>query len=746
MPLSDSNHQGHHNATSQSISKPSPEIPRIRRNQLQSNRKANSRSNRRLKHNANINQNQTETKSHRTIETKVDFKSLLRIRPFSIEEQGEKNLITTAKDNKQTVRLHAIKDRLHSSTSKRQKDINFNPPSEYQFDTVLTDKNDQIDTYEAVGGEDMAWDAVMPLFKYVQGENEAKQHVIVSMGVSNSGKTFTVFGDSTHHKSKSSQQDDKGIVPRLIDDLFLVQEELKKEGKCHVLTNTNGTDIKFGLQLKMVHVHNDHIYDMLSSFKSEDDDELIPRDQQSGQKKRPNVSEMVDTFETRPISSSRVDTSLQELKVMIDKNTQDFKIKPNILTCYNSKHAQDMLNQGLKRGISTSTNMNKYSSRGHTMISIQPVLSDCSNISTNKRNKSIKSTIVGDLINVIDMAGIERTKTSAVYGVSMRESISINTTISSMLQCLRAIKDQSNGQMTLSETSHSRNHPKVIPYRQNKLTMLVQPLFSGNSVGRTDVTKMTTNIKILVAVYPGVKDYNEKKTLMNEIDSLRGLKTYRTMAQKRNFQIVDPITNTESNISTSTKEMNNDHHNTTPTPRFPSPLKRFTEAVKTSSAKKSKVELQQLQNKIERLENENKILRGNLDESNTTRISVQHVNKRLKYELAKSKANEDELNFQLQECRKNATTTNHNVRSFLEDREERWRKQTLLPSPVRDHMQFVETHKIVFCGTMNGMAGSKSPFKLSIPSKSNKSSKIEKEDLSSIEDIEDECSATSYSV
>jgi hypothetical protein len=89
------------------------------------------------------------------------------------------------------------------------------------------------------------------------------------------------------------------------------------------------------------------------------------------------------------------------------------------------------------------------------------------------------------------------TKTSAVSGMTMHESVSINTAISAMLQCLRSIKNNSENLSSNVEYNDTENispavhntrdkmshKAQIVPYRENKLTMLVQPLFSGNFKG-----------------------------------------------------------------------------------------------------------------------------------------------------------------------------------------------------------------------------------------------------------------------
>jgi len=113
-------------------------------------------------------------------------------------------------------------------------------------------------------------------------------------------------------------------------------------------------------------------------------------------------------------------------------------------------------------------------------------------------------------IMIIDMAGLERTKKSAVYGTAMKESNCINQSIMRITNVLKALKY--NERRTGAKQ-------KLVPYRESKLTMLMQPILTpGNQAPHT-----TTSIYMLVSAYPGVRDLAEKKFLLREVEQLRGL-------------------------------------------------------------------------------------------------------------------------------------------------------------------------------------------------------------------------------
>jgi hypothetical protein len=143
-----------------------------------------------------------------------------------------------------------------------------------------------------------------------------------------------------------------------------------------------------------------------------------------------------------------------------------------------------------------ATPQNENSSRSHIIITIQPTL---------KLEEKEKKMLFGGKIMIFDLAGVERTKKTGAVGVSLKESISINSSIKAVMSCLR----------TLKWNQEHTEKKKIVPYRESKITMLLQPLFSGRC--RSVVATM------IVSAYPGATDYAEKKYLLKEVSSLRSL-------------------------------------------------------------------------------------------------------------------------------------------------------------------------------------------------------------------------------
>jgi len=97
-------------------------------------------------------------------------------------------------------------------------------------------------------------------------------------------------------------------------------------------------------------------------------------------------------------------------------------------------------------------------------------------------------------------------------------SPSINSSIMRVSNCLKILKWN-------SDHPKSKNK-KLVPYRESKLTMLLQPVFTGSN-------NTNTNVTMLVSCYPGSKDLAEKTSLLKEVESLRGLQISNEKVKKQ---------------------------------------------------------------------------------------------------------------------------------------------------------------------------------------------------------------------
>ncbi|XP_068196099.1 kinesin-like protein KIF3B isoform X2 [Antennarius striatus] len=141
------------------------------------------------------------------------------------------------------------------------------------------------------------------------------------------------------------------------------------------------------------------------------------------------------------------------------------------------REIEEIMNVGNKNRSVGATNMNEQSSRSHAIFVIKV---ECSELGVDGENH----IRVGKL-NLVDLAGSERQTKTGSQGERLKEATKINLSLSALGNVISALVD--------GRSSH-------IPYRDSKLTRLLQDSLGGNAR-----TVMVANI--------GPASYNLEETL-----------------------------------------------------------------------------------------------------------------------------------------------------------------------------------------------------------------------------------------
>eukprot|EP01047_Picozoa_sp_COSAG01_P061408 COSAG01_NODE_7667_length_3106_cov_6.205520_1_plen_610_part_10 len=120
----------------------------------------------------------------------------------------------------------------------------------------------------------------------------------------------------------------------------------------------------------------------------------------------------------------------------------------------------EILSQGSQYRHVAATNMNKESSRSHSVFTLKIQTAESKN-----GTKSIRTS----RFNLIDLAGSERQKQAKTEGAQLKEASSINKSLSALGNVINALVDNSNGK------------DRHIHYRDSKLTFLLKDSLGGNS-------------------------------------------------------------------------------------------------------------------------------------------------------------------------------------------------------------------------------------------------------------------------
>ncbi|EGR30362.1 kinesin motor domain protein [Ichthyophthirius multifiliis] len=213
---------------------------------------------------------------------------------------------------------------------------------------------------------------------------------IFAYGATGSGKTHTMFGDIQNPENR-------GIIPRVSSQIF-------------EYINTQEQDIEFLITCSMLEIYKEQLFDLL------------------------NVK--------------RVGLKIKEM-------SQKGGIFVQGLTNISVESEEDILdsiNLGYQSKQTRETCMNEYSSRSHTIFTI--------NVTQRLSNGQVKT----GKLNLVDLAGSEKLAKTQATGESLEEAKKINLSLS----CL--------GNVIHSLTTFQEH----IPYRDSKLTRILQESLGGN--------------------------------------------------------------------------------------------------------------------------------------------------------------------------------------------------------------------------------------------------------------------------
>jgi hypothetical protein len=119
---------------------------------------------------------------------------------------------------------------------------------------------------------------------------------------------------------------------------------------------------------------------------------------------------------------------------------------------------KQMIREGQNNRTTFSTNSNEESSRSHSVFTI-----------TYRRRVGLETK--ENVLKVIDLAGAERCSKTGVAGQRLKEGLKINSSLLALKMCLEALR---KNQLNVHRA------PEIVPFRQSKLTRLLQQCFTSS--------------------------------------------------------------------------------------------------------------------------------------------------------------------------------------------------------------------------------------------------------------------------
>ncbi|XP_020592078.1 kinesin-like protein KIN-12F [Phalaenopsis equestris] len=230
---------------------------------------------------------------------------------------------------------------------------------------------------------------------------------VFAYGQTGSGKTHTMLGEINDLEIRPSAN--RGMTPRIFEFLFArikTEEENRRDEK-----------LKYTCKCSFLQIYNEQIFDLLNPSSTN----LIIRDD--------------------PRKGVHVE------------NLSEFEVE-------NVYDTLQLLIQGAANRKVAATMMNRESSRSHSVFTCTI---------ESRWQKDSTSTLHFARLNLVDLAGSTRQKTSGAEGVRLKEASNINKSLSTLNHVIMVLAELANGRQ------------RHVPYRDSRLTFLLQDSLGGNS-------------------------------------------------------------------------------------------------------------------------------------------------------------------------------------------------------------------------------------------------------------------------
>ncbi|MEW5301559.1 MAG: hypothetical protein WDW36_004412 [Sanguina aurantia] len=275
---------------------------------------------------------------------------------------------------------------------------------------------------------------------------------VLAYGQTGSGKTHTMSGGTGIHGLP-----EEGITPQVIRHIFAIVEGLKKRQQPGEKTTVSAS----GLEL-----YNEELRDLATGGPRTD----VGTGWDAGKAPTGGLK-----LQERPVG-------------------KDGRVVPEVVGVYErevktKEELQKFYDECLQNRSTTSTKMNDSSSRSHAIFTItitRTVVEVLNELSVEFKAK-VRTSDYAAKLHMVDLAGSERVKRSGVTGQALKEATHINSGLLALGNVIVALANEGEGK--------KKGH---VPYRDSKLTRLLQDSLGGNS--------LTT---LISCISPSEQDFEE---------------------------------------------------------------------------------------------------------------------------------------------------------------------------------------------------------------------------------------------
>ncbi|XP_030540012.2 kinesin-like protein KIN-4A isoform X2 [Rhodamnia argentea] len=268
-------------------------------------------------------------------------------------------------------------------------------------------------------------ECVAPL---VEGLFQGYNATVLAYGQTGSGKTYTM---GTGYKDGSQT----GLIPQVMNSLFSKMEALKQQ-------------TEFQLHVSFIEILKEEVQDLLDPSSLSKSENANGHNGKVPAPGKPPIQIRESSNGVITLAGS-TEVSVSSLKEMI--------------AC---------LEQGSLSRATGSTNMNNQSSRSHAIFTITLEQMRRLNplIPGNSSPESLNEEYLCAKLHLVDLAGSERAKRTGSDGLRFKEGVHINRGLLALGNVISALGDEKK-----------RKEGVHVPYRDSKLTRLLQDSLGGNS-------------------------------------------------------------------------------------------------------------------------------------------------------------------------------------------------------------------------------------------------------------------------
>eukprot|EP00063_Salmo_salar_P006348 XP_013981183.1 PREDICTED: kinesin-like protein KIF21A isoform X4 [Salmo salar] len=349
---------------------------------------------------------------------------------------------------------------------------------------------DKAFTYDYVFDMDSCQDSVYASCteKLIEGCFEGYNATIFAYGQTGSGKTYTMGTGF----DVNIGEEELGIIPRAVSHLFRGIEERQQAAK------EQGRPVpEFKINAQFLELYNEEVLDLFDSTR-----DLEARTQKS------------------------------HIKIHEDANGGIYTVGVTTRTVASEAEMMQCLKLGALCRTTASTQMNVQSSRSHAIFTIHLCQvrvcasdnkdNETDNIETDNRIANGNSEMeeyetLTAKFHFVDLAGSERLKRTGATGDRAKEGISINCGLLALGNVISALGDRSK------RSTH-------VPYRDSKLTRLLQDSLGGNS-----------QTMMIACISPSDRDFMETLNALKYANRARNIKNKVMVNQDKASQQISAL-------------------------------------------------------------------------------------------------------------------------------------------------------------------------------------------------------------